>query len=149
MRQNQLIWFISSSVLGVLFILWASLAPALPLIPGDIWLLVPGFLMLFLGFLGIFDLYLLKRSVRNYLQKNLLVNESISLADLSTQTNFTINELRELIHTMRLKGELQVHFEENTGKIVKSDCSTDGYCKNCGEPKNQRQFCSVCGLKYS
>lgn len=63
MQQSRYTWFILSSLLGLLFILWGALTPSRPLLPGDDpWLALPGFLMFFLGIFGSIETLLSSRS---------------------------------------------------------------------------------------
>ncbi|MCF2142307.1 MAG: hypothetical protein K9W42_01215 [Candidatus Heimdallarchaeota archaeon] len=63
MQQTRYTWFILSSLLGLLFILWGALTPSRPLLPGDDpWLVLPGFLMFFLGIFGSIETLLSSRS---------------------------------------------------------------------------------------
>ena len=56
MRDNQHTWFIVSGITGILFIIWGSIATdARPLIPGDVWLVVPGCMLLIISISGILE----------------------------------------------------------------------------------------------
>ena len=55
MRQTRLTWQLISTLLGVLFIIWGAITPQFPLLPGDVWLVVPGSLMFVIGVFGIVD----------------------------------------------------------------------------------------------
>ncbi len=145
MRENHFIWFITSSVLGVLFIIWASIAPSLPLVPGDIWMLIPGIILVVIGLLGIFDSMVSDRVFLKYLSK--MENERISLTNLSIDLNIEISDLRELLLTLRSQGKLKVFFDEKTGEIVSSKLYQGIICSFCGEPQSAEQFCSFCGTE--
>jgi len=145
MRENHYIWFITSSILGVLFIIWGSIAPSALLIPGDIWLIVPGILMVVVGLLGIFDSIITDRILFKYISN--LENERISITKLSTDLDIEIPELRELILTLRSRGKLKVFFDEQTGEVVSSILYQGLTCSLCGEPLEKEQFCSVCGTE--
>lgn len=55
MRQTRLTWQIISAILGLLFVIWGSITHLYVLLPGDVWLVVPGSLMLAIGIFGIID----------------------------------------------------------------------------------------------
>ena len=143
MRENHFIWFISSGILGLLIIIWGSLAPSVQLLPGDIWMILPGILMVVICLLGIFDSIVSDRILSKYISK--MDNERVSLEKLSTNLNLEISELRELILTLRSQGKLQVFFDEETGDVVSSKLYQGKTCVLCGEPLDTEQFCSFCG----
>lgn len=145
MRESHYIWFIASSVLGILFIIWASIAPSLPLVPGDIWMLIPGITLVIIGLLGIFDSMVSDRVLLKYVSK--MENERISLTKLSIEINLEISDLRELILTMRGQGKLKVFFDEETGEVVSSALYQGITCSLCGEPLATEHFCPICGTE--
>jgi len=66
MRQTRYTWFIISSILGLLFLLWGALTPSRPLLPGeDSWLVLPGLLMFFIGIFGSFEILLSARAQKH------------------------------------------------------------------------------------
>lgn len=145
MRENHFIWFITSSVLGILFIIWASIAPSLTLIPGDIWMLIPGITLVVIGLLGIFDSMVSDRILLKYISK--MENGRISLTKLSIDINLEISDLRELILTLRGQGKLKVFFDEETGEVVSSTLYQGITCSLCGEPLPTEHFCPICGTE--
>ncbi|MHA1154553.1 MAG: hypothetical protein ACTSQK_00445 [Candidatus Heimdallarchaeota archaeon] len=145
MRENHFIWFITSSVLGILIIIWASIAPSLTLVPGDIWMLIPGIILVFIGLLGIMDSMVSDRILLKYISK--MEDGRISLFKLSTDLNQEVSDLREIILTLRGQGKLKVFFDEDTGEVVSSIMYQGITCSLCGEPITTELFCSICGTE--
>ncbi len=145
MRENHFIWFITSSVLGILFIIWASIAPSFTLIPGDIWMIIPGIILVVIGLLGIFDSIVSDRVLLKYIST--MENERISLTKLSIDLNIEISDLRELILTLRGQGKLKVFFDEETGEVASSTLYQGMTCSLCGQPLSAEQFCIICGTE--
>lgn len=144
MRENYLIWFSTSSILGVLFILWGALAPSMPLIPGDIWLIVPGSVMLVLGLAGIFENIIFENRLKKLLKQ--IPPEGIHLSELAEKMNFEENDLRALIISLRIEGKLQVYFNSQTGVLTSSNIAGES-CKICGALIDNNPYCMVCGNK--
>ncbi|MFW9924876.1 MAG: PCI domain-containing protein [Candidatus Thorarchaeota archaeon] len=145
MRENYLVWFISNSILGVLFILWGSLAPSMPLIPGDIWLLVPGSIMLLLGIVGILENIIFENKLKKLFKE--IPAEGITLTELAEKMNLEVDNLRDLLFSLRSQGKLQVIFNSQNGVLISSSTIADETCKKCGALMNNAPFCTVCGNK--
>jgi len=143
MRESHQIWFIVTACFGVLFTVWGSIAPSLVLLPGDYWLLVPGVLMIAIGILGIFDGFVLERSVIKYFAG--LESDEVLLIQASEELNISEDNLRELILSLRSRGNLKVHFSDKSPELIIIVKYDEASCSHCGQPMNNSEFCSVCG----
>ena len=143
MRSIHHIWFIVSIVLGTLFIIWGSLAPSMPLIPGDIWLLLPGILLVLPSFFGVFEPKVIERRfIRCF---NSAPSGRISLSHLSEALHLSQDNLQELILSLRVQGKIQAYFNSETGELMRTSSSDGRSCFVCGEPNITSAFCQVCG----
>lgn len=147
MRAIYYVWFIVNIILGVFFIIWASLAPSMPLFPGDIWLILPGIIMVLIGLLGIFEAILIEKRCLRRLSS--IDSREKTIDQLSEELHISSNALRELILNLRSRGLLHVSFNPDTGELINTDLSEDHLCIVCGEPNTLSKFCSVCGTEQS
>lgn len=145
MRENQYIWFIVNCVLGVLFIIWGSLAPSMPLIPGDYWIILPGSVLLFVGMLGIIEGIILERRILKMIL--LSDNGKISMEIIAEALHMDRKQIHEIIVDLRLRGKLQASFDAETGEVILSNISERNVCSVCGELINQNRFCIFCGTQ--
>jgi len=150
MKQTRLTWFIISSVLGILFIIWGAIAfnpePAIPkLIPGDIWLILPGILMLFLGLFGIFEDYLADRKIIRYLSSKEANSKTIQ--EISEHLDIEVKILGELIFKLQLTGKLMKVIDTNTGVLKPFDSQISLTCTECAYPYVTSKHCPVCGTE--
>ncbi|MGC9778556.1 MAG: hypothetical protein HZR80_04885 [Candidatus Heimdallarchaeota archaeon] len=145
MRETHHIWYIVSTVLGLLFIIWGALTPNHPLIPGDVWLVLPGILLFVTGLFGIFEEYIIERRILKYFS-NLQV-DSISLDKLSSDLILDVDYLRVLLLQLRGQGKLLVYFDSATGELMLPKEVESPSCSFCAHPNVALDFCPVCGLK--
>lgn len=146
MQENQYIWFIVNSVLGVLFIIWASIAPSMPLIPGNIWMILPGSVLFLIGTLGIAEGLILERRILKVILN--AENGRISLEALSEPFHMDPRQILEIIISLRLRGKLHAYFDGDSGEIFLSQNYDGNTCSLCGEPINTNQFCSICRTSH-
>jgi hypothetical protein len=145
MRQTRTTWFIISSLLGLLFIIWGAIANPRPLIPGDSWLVLPGLLLFVLGLFGILDDFLVDRRVEKLISSQKA--DGKSLVEIAEIVNRDENNIREVILTLRAKGRITKYFDSSTGFLVSSQLDDETFCSYCGQPNQKSKFCSVCGIE--
>jgi UDP-N-acetylmuramyl pentapeptide phosphotransferase/UDP-N-acetylglucosamine-1-phosphate transferase len=118
MRQTRTTWFIISSLLGLLFIIWGAIANPRPLVPGDSWLVLPGLLLFAIGLFGILDDFLVDRQVKKLISSR--VADGKSIVEIAEIVNRDENNIREVVMTLRAKGEITKYFNPSTGFLVSS-----------------------------
>ena len=114
------------------------------LFPGDIWLIVPGILLIMSGILGILESRIENRGILKAI-KSLETNE-INLEELANNLNLEASYLREVILNLRIQGSLQVYLNSTTGNFEKPT-EIENHCLYCGEPKLKNSYCLFCGTK--
>lgn len=145
--RSYSIWLTINTVLGILFIVWGSLAPELVLIPGDIWLILPGIVMILIGLFGFLEEKLIERRLLRFFSSEAF--DRIPLDELSEEFSLDVESLRLLLLSLRVRGLLQVYFNSETGEVMKTSPSDDQACIICGEPNIGSNFCPVCGVEQS
>jgi hypothetical protein len=145
MRQTRTTWFIISSLLGLLFIIWGAIANPRPLVPGDSWLVLPGLLLFAIGLFGILDDFLVDRQVKKLISSR--VADGKSIVEIAEIVNRDENNIREVVMTLRAKGEITKYFNPSTGFLVSSQIDDETCCSYCGQPNLKSNFCSVCGIE--
>ncbi|MBD3192902.1 MAG: hypothetical protein GF308_19840 [Candidatus Heimdallarchaeota archaeon] len=147
MRVNSLLWLTINSVLGILFIVWGSLTPELVLFPGDLWLILPGILMVLIGLFAFLEGKIIERRLLRFFSSELFTR--ITLDQLSDKFSLSADSLRVLILSLRARGLLHVYFNSETGEVMKTSPPADQACIICGEPHIGSNFCPVCGVNQS
>ena len=147
MRETHHIWYYVSTVLGLLFVIWGALTPNHPLIPGDVWIILPGLLLFFTGLFGILEEYILEQRILKHFS-NLQIN-SISLEQLSSDLMLDVMYLRAIILQLRGQGKLSVYFDSSSGELVLLKEVMSNSCSFCAHPNVSSAYCPVCGIKNS
>jgi hypothetical protein len=148
MRDNQHTWFIISGITGVLFIIWGAIATeARPLIPGDLWIILPGSMLLIIGIVGILEGLITDMRILRYFSE--LENEEISSSQAAEELNMDAEFFQQRILALKISGKLAISFIPTTGIIIKSDITNDRTCNFCAYPNVTKKFCPVCGTKKS
>jgi len=143
MRQTRITWFIISSLLGILFIIWGAITNTRPLIPGDSWLVLPGLILFAIGLFGVLEDYLMDRRVINYLNSRDAENKT--LIEITDILNYDEKQLGEIIITLRAQGKMKKYFDPNNGFLVSQTQGDIIYCLYCTSPNITGNFCTVCG----
>ncbi|NHK32871.1 MAG: hypothetical protein FK730_16105 [Asgard group archaeon] len=145
MRQTRATWFIISSLLGLLFIIWGAIANSRPLIPGDSWLVLPGLLLFAIGLFGILDDFLVDRRVKKLISSQ--EADGKSLVEIAEIVNRDENNIREVVMTLRAKGKIAKYFDPSTGFLTSHQLGDETFCSYCGHSTQKSNFCSVCGIE--
>ncbi len=145
MRQTRLTWFIISGVLGLLFIIWGAITPNIDLLPGDVWLILPGILMFFICLFGILEDVFTDWEISKYLLSDKSNNKT--LEEIASDLKITIDIAKEKILTLRGKEKLTKAFDSKTGFFIPVDLDSTNTCKYCFHTDVISDFCPVCGSK--
>jgi hypothetical protein len=146
MRDNQHTWFIISGITGILFIIWGGIATdARPLIPGDLWLILPGCMLLIIGIVGILEGLITDMRILRYFSE--LETTEIPSSQAAADLNMDIDYFQQRILALKINGKLAISFLPTTGVIVKSDKTNERTCVFCAYPNVTKEFCPVCGTK--
>ncbi|HUT81723.1 MAG TPA: hypothetical protein VMZ29_11025 [Candidatus Bathyarchaeia archaeon] len=145
MRQTRLTWFIISGVIGVIFIIWGALTLNRLLIPGDIWLILPGILMFFIALFGILEDIFTEWETANYLLSERSDNKT--LEEIASELKITVEKAKEKIFALRAKGKLAKIFDSKTGFLISADLDSIYTCLSCFHSDVINDFCPVCGTK--
>jgi hypothetical protein len=140
-------WLIVLALSGLLFTIWGSLAPSYPLIPGDIWLLAPGLLLILSSAILYFSSYFLKHKVLLSLRS--LPDSGASFTSIADQLHLSLNHLLLLVSCLRLEGKIALTIDEQKGLLIPTDPSKESVCSLCGQDKLSGSFCSFCGTEIS
>ena len=147
MRQTRITWFLVCIPLGLLFIIWGGLTNNHPLIPGDVWLVLPGCILFVVGVFGILDDFLVVRRASLFLASDNADNKTLS--ELAAVLNLDVNHVRELVLRLRSQGKLSKHFEPKSGFLVSIQDEKVNVCPICNHPDLTGSFCSVCGTEIT
>jgi hypothetical protein len=146
-RELKHIWFIFSGIFGVLFIIWGSITPCLQNFPGDIWLIVPGILMVLFSLLGFLQKITFERQLLLALENT---SSAMTLRSLAATTGLQQSTVRKLFYSLRESGKLRAFINVKTGEIVTDLSEKGSFCPVCSEPITKSiHFCSVCGTEQS
>ncbi|NHJ47466.1 MAG: hypothetical protein FK733_06750 [Asgard group archaeon] len=147
MRQTRITWFLVCIPLGLLFIIWGGITNPRPLIPGDVWLVLPGSILFVVGVLGILDDFLVVRRATLFLTSENADNKTLN--ELATILNLDVDHVRELVLRLRSQGKLSKHFDSNSGFLVSIQDESVLVCPMCNHPDLKGDFCSVCGVEVA
>jgi len=144
MRDNQHTWFIVSGITGILFIIWGSIATeARPLIPGDLWLILPGCMLLLVSIVGILEGLITDIRILKYFNKQTTkeIVPSVAAKDL----RMSLDYFMQRILALKMNGKLLFSFHPTTGVILRTEIMNKYICTHCGHLDVTNEFCPVCG----
>ncbi|NHJ86534.1 MAG: hypothetical protein FK734_13800 [Asgard group archaeon] len=141
MRETYQAWFIISDILGIFFIIWGAITENHPLIPGDVWLVLPGIILFIVGTYGIIEGFLISKRLLFVVKKHL--NDDLTLESLANYLNMTVESTRELLMIQRSRGKLPYTFDPESGILIQS--SEIGICEQCANSNVTTLYCPVCG----
>ncbi|MBN1328482.1 MAG: hypothetical protein JXA54_03310 [Candidatus Heimdallarchaeota archaeon] len=147
MRQTRLTWFIINGVIGVIFIIWGAITQNRLLLPGDIWLILPGILMFFIGVFGILEDIFTNWEMSKYLLSERSDNKSLD--EIASALKTTVEKTKEIIFNLRAKGKLAKTFDSQTGFLISADLKNIQTCLSCFHSEVIGDFCPVCGTEMT
>ena len=120
MRDDKHTWFIVGGITGILFIIWGSIATdARPLIPGDVWLVIPECMLLIISISGILEGLIIDMRILKYFSG--IETETITLSHAANDLNMDVDHLHEKILYLKLNGKLPISFDSSTARTDKEE----------------------------
>ena len=116
------------------------------LIPGDLWLVLPGIFMVLFGLLGILESRLIEQRFLKRFSSD--PTGRLTPSSLAAEIHLSQEALLGLIFSLRGEGRLQAYFNSETGELIRASSADDLSCIVCGNPNVTSAFCEVCGSEH-